>query len=117
MKPIILPFYSGQKVICVKSHSQGIVIKDKKYIVHRCFINCCGYICVEIKGVSDIDTENNIIQVGETIFCEDGKHKLKSTGFHCIDAELFAPIQEQKAPLITFKEILKTEKKEILISN
>lgn len=55
-------FYPGQEVICVRSHSKNLVIKDQKYIIDHCGNNpCkCRKICVYIVGNGIIKISNKI---------------------------------------------------------
>jgi len=103
------PFYVGQKVVCVKTHSQGIVVKGNVYSVKECYLSPCGCNYVVCVGV---------LATGQFNKCTTcGKRRNPESKYHPISHELFAPVQEAKPPLMTFTQIKEKEKEEILILN
>lgn len=111
------PFYVGQKIVCIKTHSERLVVEKQKYTVLRCYIHCCGGWAVEVKEVLSTMKDNSVSKVGEIRICYTRKHRSISTGFHPLSALLFAPIQQTKFPLMSFSKITEVEKEEILINN
>jgi len=98
------PFYVGQKVVAIKSHSQGIFKKGDVFKVKALMKPCCYWVC-------DIGIEN----ISDIMECNCG-NEYKSSVW-AIACHVLAPIQEAKPPLMTFTQIKETEKEEILILN
>lgn len=111
MKNNISPFYVGQKVVCVNdafsSHGkqgESIPKKGSTYTI-RDVINESGRSSVTlVEIINDKMMYENYL--GQVIFGE------------CrFFADRFKPLQELKAPLLTFEKIREEEKEEVLILN
>lgn len=107
-KPL-LPFYSGQPVVCVDPIYE--LIKGNKYIVARCYVDCCGDVVVELQGILDKSETGSIIVSGQLVMCGCQRHIVMSSGLHPYRAFRFRPYQEQKFPLIKLSKVI--EKVEI----
>lgn len=103
MKIDIPPFHIGQKVVCVMSHSWGFVVKDKIYTIESISKCRCGF-SVKLVGIS----------YKYPSFCYICKNDFSDL---YIASDRFKPLQEQKAPLLTFEKIQEKEKEEILVMN
>lgn len=90
----IPPFATGQRVVCIKAHSQGILEVGKEYIVLDCIIECkCGW-SVNVGIISEYGKQ--------TVGCHDCYAELNSDGFHRCHSSLFAPIKYTR---ITFEKV------------
>lgn len=90
-------WYVGQKVVCIKTHSQGLVVKGKNYSVHG--VNCCplcGFVSLDV----------GVIGNGRSWSCMK-KHRVHSgtwvatTLFRPVDAltEQIERIEKEGAPV------------------
>lgn len=94
----IPPFYVGQRVVCVKTHSQQSVVKDREYIVSEIIPSFCGCrdFIVRVAGV--YSTSSKVI----CITC--GIKGFNAELLSLLGADLFAPITESMQP-VTFEKI------------
>lgn len=111
MKKLNLPpFYVGQKVEYITGDSMP---KGAIVIVTELIKKPCGCYLINFNGVC----KNKPHQFG-LFSCKSCRKIYEHGGIkHGWHASSFRAIQEQSYPLITFKEIQKTEKEEILILN
>ena len=101
----ITPFYIGQVVICVKSHSEGYVIKGQKYTV------------TAVSGLGDCDCPkvgvNNIKARWEssvsTCMCTLCSAIYKKPIYKGFAIQLFAPAQESPFPSLTYSKVVEKE--------
>jgi hypothetical protein len=92
------PFYIGQKVIAIKTHSQGTFIKGVSYKVTN-YIKCdCGVWWISVGGTTD--------RINRRCTCG---HLTPTYGLSHGDSRLLAPIQEQTFPLISYSKVLEQE--------
>ena len=117
----ILPFYKGQKVVCVRTHEKNYVVKGKIYEVLKCYFDCCGEIKVQIVGI-DSKVKDGVLSslkrsIRFPVMCQNNKHIILLPKFHPFDFDRFVPYREQKMKILTFKEIRAEEIKEILLEN
>jgi hypothetical protein len=78
-------FKIGQKVVCVKTHSQGIVKKGNFYTIYN--INnpgCCGKIFVDVGIKMDED---------KTLMCSTCRSEIHTKEIHWISSALFSPLE------------------------
>lgn len=117
MKNNILPFYVGQKVVCVEQDTSGSLIIGKTYTVtlieNQC---CCGYL-IGVDSHRDETAGRIPIKKGESIRCGGCLKIVVSSGFATYLRNRFRPLKEIKVPLLTFEKIKEEEKEEILILN
>lgn len=103
------PFYIGQKVVCVKPSEKHGLFKDKIYTitdVKRCI---CG--CTQVSwGVKTTETGLNCASCDKDL-------TIGSIPEYYALASRFCPAEEKPLPLLTFEQIKKEEKEEILILN
>lgn len=77
-------FKIGQKVVCVKSHSEGLVIKRRVYCVES---NVCPCKCNAIDvGVTSYNKHSHSL-------CSTCNHVYKASKEHYIGEWLFAPLK------------------------
>lgn len=107
------PFHVGQKVVCVKTHDWGLVVKGKQYTVESVLqFDCCGRWAVKIRGVRS--------PLGA---CRCGRCDARIEGMWFIYT-FFAPItprsvsipeslKEQAEEMISVKETIKEPKKQL----
>ena len=88
----IAPFYVGQRVIAVDAVEGSAIKNGKKYIISHCHYAECKRKFYWYVGVEGFDNK-----------------WLRPT--------IFAQMQENKISLMSFKEIVKLEEKEVLIDN
>jgi len=103
MKNKIPPFYIGQKVIAIRNHSRGLFKKGEVFVV-RALTQCvCGNWGIVITNPTHkkyrCGCGHEVIDIGQ------------------FGAWSFRPLEEMKAPLLTFEQIKKEEKEEVLILN
>lgn len=111
MKNNIPPFTIGQKVVCINdvffSHGIDGEITPKNgntYTVRGIFNSVRGF------SITLVEIKNN-----ERMY-RDGLLKIVVTECRFL-AHRFRPLQELKAPILTFEKIKEEEKEEILILN
>jgi hypothetical protein len=110
MKKLNLPpFYIGQKIVAIRNHKQGRFKQGEIFTVTG-ITNCpvCGFIKINI-GISNPLKLYNCSECGSDYMKENN-----AADFHPIS---FRPLDEMKAPMLTFKQIKEVEKEEILILN
>lgn len=94
------PFYVGQKVVCIKNHSSGVVLKDKTYTVTSVLKICCGFrIGVGIEW--NYGTKNVCCSSCTSIRPPDKEWMLSPC--------LFAPLQESVFPTLTLSRVIEKE--------
>ncbi len=106
------PFYVGEEVISLMNNSWNNIhglIKNDEYIIENCFKCKCDKWMVNIKGVK--------YNTGSKCYCQ----KFGGCGF-VGDSTFFLAIyftskKKLSYPLMTFKEIVKKEEKEVLVMN
>lgn len=100
------PFYVGQKVIAVRSHSQGVFNKGDVFTVTGVIRKCCGW-----------NVSIGIPSTKPSWHCGicDRSHHSETEWF--FSQRMFTTAQEKNFPLMTFTQIKETEKEEILILN
>lgn len=92
------PFYIGQRVVCIETHSWGAVIKDQIYIIKGVKTSCEHHPWIVDVGIK-----------ADTWTCGCGTcGKPEITDIWWICATRFAPIQEKFEP-ITFSKIMEEE--------
>lgn len=108
------PFYVGQKVVCVRSCDStkwgtgdkvNGVVKGETYTIKAIAPNCCGVgfmVDVGLIPKYDVLCSKCCKNLGKTLWA---------------NPKLFAPIEKQNFPLMTFKEIVKKEEEQVLIDN
>jgi hypothetical protein len=92
---MIPPFYPGQKIVAVDA-VPGAYFKNGT--IYTC--RTCHWSINPVNGLGP--------------FCYIGVYGYDGDWYR---AAIFAPIEEAKLPLMTFSEIAKIEKQEILINN
>lgn len=110
MKVNLPPFYVGQRVVYITG------VHMPKYSVHTVMDirqHPCG---CWIVNINDISIQSDIA-IGETVRCLQCDKVFKNTHGSGFLSTSFRPLQEQKAPLMTFSEIKEVEKQEVLIMN
>jgi len=76
-------FEIGQRVICIKNHSQNVVQEGKIYTIYS-IQNCsCNLVTLDV-GVSTVNKYN---------LC-NCKRKYESKGVHWVASDLFKPLDE-----------------------
>jgi hypothetical protein len=86
-------FNIGQKIICVKTHSQNIVVRGQEYVVVDIDTCRCGNILIDVGLSSD----------REKMGCVDCAAIWKDNAWW-LSARLFAPIEEKSET--NFNEIM-----------
>lgn len=81
-----MKWYVGQRVVCVKDHSQGVVRKGNEYIIHNVSISQCSckYVLLDV-GI----TSKNLF----SSHTECGKRWL-GDGTYWLNESLFAPLDD-----------------------
>lgn len=101
---MISPFYIGQKVVCVKSHSQGVIKKGQEFTVTGVFepdCNCDNWtITIGLK---------TIIPFHQCSFCGYiRKNESSESSEFRFGYTMFAPVQEDFKS-ISFTKVLEEE--------
>ncbi len=105
----IPPFYPGQKVMAVNTHSQRDFIKGDKFVVSAVYqLSCCKVWVVQI-GLS-----LGVMRSGLTK-CRCGTF-FKTGAYNVYDCNMFRPVQEQTFPLMTYAKVMEKEK-ELISAN
>ncbi len=88
-------WYIGQKVICIKDHSQGVVKKGEIYTI-KGITKCvsCREVSLDIGIIYSLPT-----------YCADCEIII-SIGSRNIYSGLFKPLKEQEYKLVTFSKIV-----------
>lgn len=99
------PFYVGQRVVAITSHSQGVIKKGEEFIIRaNKKFDCCGIWCVDIgQQPTTVLLDCN---------CGQTHHQDKVRWF---GASLFVPIHENFQS-ITLEKILEEETKWISVN-
>ncbi len=105
------PFYIGQKVVCIKTKSSFDFFGNPCHLIKKGDVFTVQGISKCCKWVIDIGKRDN-----RMCACEHCGHYF-GKGIVWANAKFFAPREEGTLPLITFKEINKIEKEEILTLN
>lgn len=108
------PFYIGQEVIYIT----GILMpKNSKHIISDLKQDPCGCWNIGIDG----QKLNIVTHLEYDIIICDSCEKEYSSNFPEVengwDPNSFRPVENTKLPLLTFKQIQKVEKEEVLILN
>jgi len=104
MKADIPPFYVGQKVVAIDSHSLGYWKKGDEFTVLSIKRGCCEWeIDIGIRHLLPFTRCGVCLSVFPSDFM-----------YRC---SRFRPLQEATMPLMTFSNIKEKEKEEILILN
>lgn len=74
----------GQQVVCVKTHSQGVVKEGQIYPLKGMRIGCCGQLLLDI-GITPL-YEYNV--------CGECRKSYKNTDAWWLSAELFRPLDD-----------------------
>jgi hypothetical protein len=101
------PFYIGEVVEAIEEYNWygwNPIKKGNKYIVNDCFKCKCNTWMVFISGV----------QYHACTECSNCGYR---NGKIYFEANMFRSLQQKSYPLMTFKEIVKKEEKEVLILN
>ena len=80
-------FYVGQEVVCIKSHSQGVVIKDTVYTIKKIKespCNCRGMLWVDV----GIPSPNYFSR------CTRCNRRHPASGIWWLNSALFTPLDE-----------------------
>ena len=96
------PFYDGQKVVFIGPPGSSTTIIPRGTI---CTISTCKY-----------EVSPNPINVLKKKFWYVGVKECHD-GLCCLSPDIFVPLQQKEFPAMTFTEIVKMEKLEILINN
>lgn len=113
MKNNIPPFYIGQKVVCIKDHNdpECELRLNKVYTVRSLWLCKCGW-SVDV-GIKD----PCVLLEEDTIYYCNVCEVEQNTDSWLLLCNRFRPLQEQKAPMLTFTKIKEEEKEEILTLN
>lgn len=103
----LCPFYVGQKAVCIKDHSIGVVKKGREYIVLAVFKGCCIDWIIDV-GVRGFNGRLNT-------YCHECK-RIVHLNKNVVSYKLFAPIQSQSFPLISLSRVIEKEK-QLVCSN
>ena len=82
----------GDEVVCIKSHSQGLVIKGKNYIIAG-FEKCKCVTMIVIEGVYIPGYDGQLMYSCSECGVVTNEH----SGLNGIDIKLFAQIQKNKS--------------------
>ena len=93
------PFYVGQKVVCIKDHTEGIVKKGQEYIIMDIVPGCCS---VDAWWVDIGYKPSPKVLYLQCPIC----HQISQDHLQYLAFYLFAPIEEQKFSKVTYTEIL-----------
>lgn len=94
----LAPFYVGQKVVCIKTHTIGIYKQGQVFTITDVYIQKCG-----CKWVVNIGVFSNI----PTMECSScGFNYSQDNGFA---ASSFKPLQESVFPSLTMSKVLEKE--------
>lgn len=81
-------FKIGQKVICIKNHSQGLVQKDRVYFIRGIKNNpCCGAMALDV-GITTNYKYEMCWQCQEILF--------NNSNIYWFGSHLFRPLEEEK---------------------
>ena len=94
-------WYIGQEVVCIKTHSMGLVIKDRVYTIQgiRSSHCACKKYLLDVGMPMDFSTFNGKMKCGTCVNVE--KH---ISGRHWFSESLFAPLEYDKEAI---EELLK----------
>lgn len=95
------PFYIGQKVVCIQSHSQNLYVKGKEYEIKDIVKGCSHYpflLYLGIKKEGRIGTK-----------CPTCNNMLHSELF-LADSLNFKPKSKATLPLISLSKVIEQEK-------
>ena len=94
------PFYVGQKVVAIFTHTQGLFIKGQIFTVKNIFLSKCK--CKAWSITIGLYSNNPL---KECAYC----HTVWSNDFSFI-AERFAPLQELVFPSLTMSRVIEKER-------
>jgi hypothetical protein len=92
------PFYIGQKVVCIKSHSLGLVEKGKEYVIK----DIQNGLCSHYPWLVDVGQQRTSNLAG----CEICQKLDFGPTKDYVSHTLFTPIEEQQFSKVTYTEIL-----------
>lgn len=101
------PFYVGQKIVALTNGCNGNLIKNNEYTVKSIRFRCCAWL-VDV-GIVDLESDESE--------CSTCKKTYKFEKIWWLSYILFAPIEKQNLPLMTFSQIKEKEQEQILINN
>jgi hypothetical protein len=102
-------FKIGQKVVCIKTHSQGVVLKDRIYTINNILESeCCGKILV------DVGAKMNKY---EKLLCISCGTLIPNNGIHWIACKLFSPLENDFAENVLKKAIQQINEELVPIFN
>jgi hypothetical protein len=81
-------FEIGQKVMCVKSHSKGVVKEGEIYTVSDFKVDCCK------NFVLDVGIRIRKHPADELVYCINCKHLMYDDGIWWIGYRLFKPLDD-----------------------
>lgn len=96
------PFYVGQKVVCVDPRPDFGLFKDKIYTIAEVIRCKCGATNVAWGATNPLITHSSCYSCGNIVTQESKYYFCRSSRF--------APVQEQKFPLIKLTKVIEKEK-------
>lgn len=102
------PFYVGQKVVAIENQSQGAFKSGDEFVVKSITRPMCG--CVN-HWIVDVGVKSWCNLIRMTSCCSKTLQMPDSTWF--FNANRFAPLQQQKYPLIKLTKVI--EKGKVLL--
>lgn len=106
MKNNIPPFYVGQKVVYITGKAMP---KNSIHTVRGAKQHPCGCWAIDIGRKADTPLH--------VCYHHRDSDALFTNGIGWFVSESFRPLQEMKAPMLTFEKIKESEKEEVLILN
>ena len=91
----------GDRVVCIKTHSQGVVVKDREYSIYAKRVCKCGDVSFDV-GIENLHNLNQCP-------CK----QIYQSDAHLVSSKLFAPLQPFKSNSIS-KALAKEAMKEIV---
>lgn len=85
-------FKVGQEVVCVKTHSQGVVKEGEIYVVKDMKIDCCKELSLDV-GVSSKKIDAHLT-IGQICRCADCGRQKVHDGIWWLAHDLFKPLDE-----------------------
>lgn len=90
-----MKWYIGQEIVCVKSHSKGVVKIGQIFIIRGLMQGCCG-----------VKIDVGIIPPCGTMFCRHCNYHYTTNGKHWFTERLFSPLEYDQQAI---DELLKIE--------
>lgn len=88
-------FKIGQKIVCIKTHSQGVLKKGKIYAIKKIRKSCCCF-----------DVDIGIVSTTKYANCGFCKISRISDDTWWINESLFAPLEEDGSTFRLTKEVI-----------